>query len=133
MKLSGGCLCGDVRYEASGTPTHETICHCTICRRTTGAPMVAWFSVRPADFGWSRAAPAEFRSSQVATRTFCARCGTQLTFLHDDFPDEVAITTASLDDPAQVPPRAHIFVTTKLHWLHPGDGLPEFPEERTDE
>jgi hypothetical protein len=48
--LTGGCFCGAIRYEARGTPFHETSCHCSICRRTTGAPFVTWFSVRSPDF-----------------------------------------------------------------------------------
>ena len=35
--LQGGCFCGRVRYEVTGIPFDETICHCSICRRTTGA------------------------------------------------------------------------------------------------
>ncbi len=42
--LRGGCFCGNIRYEAVGTPFNETNCHCSICRRTTGAPFVTWFS-----------------------------------------------------------------------------------------
>ena len=41
----GGCFCGLVRYETTGAPAHETICHCAICRGTTGAASVAWFSI----------------------------------------------------------------------------------------
>jgi len=47
--LMGGCFCGAVRYEA-GSPYHLTNCHCTTCRRTSGAPFVTWFSVRRAEF-----------------------------------------------------------------------------------
>ena len=42
--LTGGCFCGAIRYEARGTPFHESNCHCSICRRTTGAPFVTWFA-----------------------------------------------------------------------------------------
>ena len=43
--LTGGCFCGRVRYEARGPAFNRTSCHCSICRRTSGAPFVAWFSV----------------------------------------------------------------------------------------
>ena len=43
--LKGGCFCGRIRYETAGTPFRETNCHCSICRRTSGAPFVTWFSV----------------------------------------------------------------------------------------
>jgi hypothetical protein len=51
--------------------------------------------------------PSSFRSSSKATRSFCPHCGTQLTFQADDYPDEVDITTCSLDHPDAVPPRDH--------------------------
>jgi hypothetical protein len=88
--------------------------------------MVAWFSARRQDFRWVRGAPKEFKSPQ-AVRTFCPRCGTQLTFVHDDPSDEIAITTASLDDPGAVPPRAQIHAATRLRWVTLDDGLPEYP------
>ncbi len=43
--LKSGCFCGAIRYEMAGAPFDQTSCHCLICRRTTGAPFVAWFSV----------------------------------------------------------------------------------------
>jgi YHS domain-containing protein len=55
--LTGGCQCGFLRYEASGVPFKETLCHCSLCRGTTGAPAVAWFSVRPRDFRFTEGKP----------------------------------------------------------------------------
>jgi hypothetical protein len=78
--LEGGCFCGFVRYRVSAEPTCETNCHCSICRRTTGAAFVTWFTVPPAAFAFTTGSPARFRSSDHATRSFCPRCGTQLTF-----------------------------------------------------
>src|SRR5262249_38242564 len=59
--LQGGCFCGRIRYEVAGRPFHETNCHCSICRRTTGAPFVAWFSVRPSEFRFVEGDPSHFR------------------------------------------------------------------------
>jgi hypothetical protein len=128
--LRGGCFCGGVRYEAAGTPFNETNCHCSICRRTTGAPFVAWFSVRRLDFRFVAGTPARFNSSEKGTRSFCPRCGTQLTFAHRDFPDEVDVTTASLDDPEAAPPRDHTRTSSKLSWVKLADNLPLYPEAR---
>ena len=130
--LHGGCYCGRIRYEVTGTPFHETNCHCSICRRTTGTPFVAWFSVRPSEFRLLSGEPTRLRSSPKATRSFCPQCGTQLTFEGDDWPDEIDITTCSLDHPEQVPPRAHIHTSSQLRWIHVSDGLPHYPEARTD-
>jgi hypothetical protein len=130
--LQGGCFCGRIRYEVTGTPFHETSCHCSICRRTSGAPFVAWFSVRPSEFRWLSGSPSQFRSSTQASRSFCAHCGTQLTFREDGFPDEIDVTTCSLDQPESVPPRDHTHVSSKLRWIALSDGLPRFSQARSN-
>lgn len=128
--LTGGCHCGYIRYTAAGTPTQETNCHCSICRRTTGAAFVTWFTVRPSEFRFTSGEPTRYPSSARAERTFCPRCGTQLTFRHADFPDDLDITTCSLDDPEAVPPKDHTRTSSKLGWIALSDGLPQFPEAR---
>ena len=122
----GGCSCGAIRYAAGGMPFSETFCHCSMCRRSAGAPVVAWFTVARANFHYTRGAPASYRSSAKASRTFCAACGTQLCFLHDDHPDEVDVTTCSLDAPDELPPKDHIHTASKLAWLALGDSLPRY-------
>src|SRR4030095_17022782 len=61
--LKGGCFCGWIRYETEATPFDETNCHCSICRRTTGAPFVAWFSVPRSQFRLVCGEPTRFRST----------------------------------------------------------------------
>jgi hypothetical protein len=126
--LSGGCFCGYVRYEATGSAFHESNCHCSICRRTTGAPFVTWFSVLRSEFRILSGEPARFESTAQATRSFCPHCGTQLTFEHRDYTDEIAVTTSSLDDPVSLPPKSHIYASSKLPWIKLADQLPECPE-----
>jgi len=128
--LTGGCFCGAIRYRAGGDPHHLTNCHCAICRRIAGAPFVTWFSVRRTEFTFVRGTPIRFKSSPKAVRCFCPDCGSQLTFEHDDSPDEIDITTCSLDDPNVLPPEDHTHVSSKLAWVELGDGLPAFGEAR---
>jgi hypothetical protein len=130
--LKGGCFCGAIRYEAGSAPFDETVCHCTICRRTTGAPFVAWFSVPRSGFQFLQGSPTRFRSTAKGTRTFCPCCGTQLTFEHDDLLDEIDVTTCSLDEPELVPPRDHTRTSSKLRWVKLADGLPEHREVRDE-
>ena len=127
---SGGCFCRAVRYEVEGAPSHETLCHCAICRRTSGAPFVGWASFRRAGFHFTAGSPARFRSSPVALRSFCAACGTPLTFEHDDFPDELDLTLCSLDDPESIVPRDHTYVRSRLSWVERMNGLPQYPQAR---
>ncbi len=122
--LAGGCFCGKVRYEAGGTLFHETLCHCTDCRRAAGAPAVAWFSVGRTEFRFTAGEPRVFRSSDRAIRRFCPDCGTQLTFEADALPDEVDVTTASLDEPDGVPPRDHSHAGSRVAWDELSSAIP---------
>jgi hypothetical protein len=128
--LEGGCLCGTVRYQAAGAPFHRTNCHCTICRRASAAPFVAWFSVPLAGFRWLGAEPAYYQSTAEGRRGFCPRCGTQLSFSQRDLPDEIDLTTCSLDDPGALPPENHTWTDSKLGWVRLDDGLPAYPQRR---
>ncbi|HEX7671925.1 MAG TPA: GFA family protein, partial [Polyangiaceae bacterium] len=74
----GGCFCGSVRYRATGRPRSPSICHCTMCRRTSGAPMVGWATFRTDDLEWVSGNPKHFASSAKAERSFCGDCGTAL-------------------------------------------------------
>ena len=128
--LTGSCFCGFIRYEASGMPSYETNCHCSTCRRTSGAPFVAWFTVPAAEFRITTGEPASLHSSEHGTRSFCPRCGTPLTFASSEQPDELDVTICSLQDPELLPPRDHTRTSDKLRWLTIGDQLPQFPGAR---
>jgi len=130
--LTGGCYCGDVRYETDGAPFHETICHCPDCRRIAGTPTVAWFSVPAASLRFTAGEPVRFNSSPGVTRSFCGRCGTHLTFQQDDLADEIDITIASLDQPDRVVPRDHTRTRHKLSWDAVCDGLPAYLDTRSE-
>ena len=126
--LSGGCLCGAVRYEAQGEPFGSGVCHCRTCRKANGAPMVAWFSVKAAAFTLVSGALTRFASSDHAERGFCKICGSQIVFDDHRYPDEIDIATASLDDEGAVTPEFHIWTRSQLPWVKLADGLPTYPE-----
>ena len=130
--LRGHCQCGQLRYEVDAAPTQETACHCSICRRSSGAPFVAWFTVPLASFHFVQGEPSRFQSSAHGTRSFCPNCGTPITFQSTRHPQEIDVNTCSLDDPAHVPPRDHIYTSTRLPWVRLSDGLPSFPGSKSD-
>jgi hypothetical protein len=127
----GGCLCGAVRYRARGPVLSAPYCHCTICRRASGAPVVAWGTFTAAGFAFTAGVPARYASSATATRQFCPRCGSALTFQFHDRPEEIDVTLATLDDPAAVAPTHHTFVADRLPWLRLADDLPRYPGFRS--
>ncbi len=130
--FEGGCLCGAVRYRATGAASLATLCHCTSCRRAAGAPAVAWVTFPTGSFAFSRGEPVRFRSSPPVVRSFCGRCGTPLTYLHERFPEGMDVTTASLDEPGRAPPVDHTWVSERLPWWRPEPRWPEFAKSRFD-
>jgi hypothetical protein len=131
LTVEGGCLCGAVRYCAIGPPSGITICHCATCRRASGAPLVAWSGFPAAGFNFTRGVPARYASSPGVERTFCGRCGTQLTYQRRESPDSVDLTLASLEDPEALVPEDHIWTASRLSWIALSDGLPAYPGHRT--
>ncbi|WBS01316.1 GFA family protein [Pseudoduganella sp. SL102] len=126
----GGCFCGAVRYLVTAEPFNSTLCHCTMCRRASGAPCVAWFSVPRAGLHFTAGSLAYYASSAGVQRGFCAGCGTQVTFEDARCPGELDVTTASLDDPELVPPGDHTYMQSHLRWLQLADTLPRYLRTR---
>jgi len=73
--------------------------------------------------------PMRFNTTEQGVRSFCSRCGTQLTFQHAEFSDEIDVTTSSLDNPELVPPKDNTRTSSRLAWIAP-DGLPDYREGR---
>ena len=126
---TGGCLCGAVRYEARGKPHDAQICHCRMCQRASGAPMLAFASFARSDFRYTRGEPRVYRSSQLALRSFCPQCGTSLAFEYLAGDPTVGITLATLDDPTRVVPDTHWGAESMLPWLHFADDWPRLRTE----
>jgi catechol 2,3-dioxygenase-like lactoylglutathione lyase family enzyme len=130
--FEGGCLCGAVRYRATGAAGFATLCHCTSCRRAAAAPAVAWVTFPHDAFAVTRGEPVRFRSSPPVVRSFCGRCGTPLTYEHESFACAVDVTTASLDEPERCPPVDHTWTSERLSWWRPEPRWREFPRSRSE-
>jgi hypothetical protein len=132
LPLDGGCLCGAVRYRIAAAPRDAGYCHCRMCQRAAGAPVVPWLTVSSDDFGWIKGEPARYRSSPKAERLFCPSCGTQMVFREPAAPQYLDVTLASLDDPAAVPPDHHGWTSSRIAWFDTKDDLPRYPEGDPD-
>lgn len=127
MTHRGGCHCGAVRYEVSGEPQHVALCHCSDCRKSSGAPMVAWAAFAEDKFKLVEGEPMTFNSSGSAMRSFCPKCGSGLYYRNAEYlPGIVDIQSATLDDPEALPPGAHIQTAERLGWMETAHSLPAF-------
>ena len=127
MTYAGGCHCGATRYEVSGTPKHVALCHCSDCRRSAGAPMVAWAAFAEGELSIIKGEPKTFNSSGAALRSFCGTCGSGLFYRNEQFlPGIVDIQSATFDDPGALPAGAHIQVAERIGWMETAHMLPTF-------
>lgn len=124
--FEGGCLCGAVRYRATGAPIRGVICHCTMCRKHSGAPALGFVHFRADAFAWTKGIPTRFASSGFAQRGFCATCGSTLSMHEDVLADRVQITIGSLDDPARVRIDDHVWTAQQIPWFEIADDRPRF-------
>ncbi|MCP4327569.1 MAG: GFA family protein [Alphaproteobacteria bacterium] len=124
---TGGCHCGAVRYEATGAPLYVPYCHCGTCRGTTGAPVVLFVMYRQEQVRFTRGERKVYRSSPEVQRTFCAECGTPLSY-EGDWGGNAIIEfyVGTLDDPETFTPDRHTFYGERLGWFDVADGLPRY-------
>lgn len=126
MAITGKCHCGAIRWSTDAQPDHHALCHCTDCRRWSGAPMVGWIAFKE-DAVTVEGTPVRYPSSEQGTREFCGTCGTGLFYRNPAvLPDIVDIHSGTLDDPESFPPGAQIMVKERLSWTKGMVDLPEF-------
>lgn len=129
MRLTGGCLCGAVRYCVDGAVVDAAHCHCRICQRSAGAAFITWATFPTHAFAYETGKPAVYRSSGDAVREFCGRCGTQLAF-RADHGEDIDISVTSLDEPDAIMPEGNIWVGSRRSWCRGFDrDLPDFDGE----
>ena len=123
----GGCLCGAIRYKASGEPQGSGYCHCKSCRHHTGAPLVAYVVFTTKQVQWLSGDPARYESSAGKFRAFCRDCGTSLTWEGTSKSNKlIEFHISTLDNPDEFPPNEHTHYSERLDWLETTDTLPKF-------
>ncbi len=104
VEYSGGCLCGEISFIARGEPANPHLCSCTMCRKSSGAPTVAWVEFPRKIFQWSRHGKLGlYRSSEKTQRLFCQSWGGFLGAINDG-DKNIFITIASLKNPELIIP-----------------------------
>jgi hypothetical protein len=83
-------------------------------------------------FAFAKGEPRSYRSSPTGLREFCSSCGTQIAFRGIETPTRIDVNIASLDDPASIEPEYHIWIDSRVPWLHIEDDLPRYPDEGPD-
>ncbi len=124
MSHSGSCKCGAVKFQVDGEPIWSGYCHCTDCRKATGAPVSAFVIFNKVDVQWSGEKPKEHHPSAEVVRTFCGTCGSPISYENTEWPDRIDLSTGLFDDVESLTPTEHIFYASKLPWFTIQDNLP---------
>ncbi len=126
-RFTGRCYCGATRIQAAAFPSAVAYCHCTDCRRVTGAPVAAFAAFDSADVTFTPNEGREVSVNPGVTRSFCQTCGSPLAGRYDYLPGTVYIALGLIDQAEEIPPELHAHVGSKLMWLHIRDDLERHP------
>lgn len=132
--VTGGCLCGKVRYQAQVFLKSGYYCHCRICQKSSGQPAEITVPIKTSTLVFTKSKPKYYVSSEHGKRGFCEDCGSRLVWQALDPQNDwlTNIDVGSLDNPGEVKPSNHIFVDTKLPWYTINEDLPKFKEAEVE-
>jgi hypothetical protein len=118
----GGCLCGAVRYRATGAPVTALVCHCRFCKRASGTAfqIPVFFQQGDVEFRGDPLSVYEHRSEthgRMLRLQFCPRCATRVGLTIERAPQFQLIAGGTFDDPTWFETSAHIFTESALPWM----------------
>ena len=130
--LTGGCLCGTVRFEIAEPLEYAQYCHCTRCQRRSGTAASAGASTRSLSIVHGEDAVSTYDPGDGGwLKSFCSRCGSALWSQPPDRDDFHGVRLGAIDGDPGVRPSARQFVAYAAVWEPiPDDGLPRYPEQR---
>lgn len=120
----GSCFCGKIMLEARGEPFWINYDHDDDCRKALGGPLTVWIGYRQDQVRFTGDIPKTFSKTPGITRSFCANCGSSISYADEGLPNECWLAVGVMDHPERFPPRVHAFWSMKLPWLRFADDLP---------
>lgn len=126
MLVTGACLCGALRFEASAPPRRVTHCHCSMCRKAMGAVVGTFATFESSKVNWLGNL-ARYDSSNIGWRGFCPTCGSSVCFGYKPRPERTYVSMGIFDDPDSFPAGFHDHRSSKIAWLQVDEHLPDAP------
>ncbi len=133
LPLTGGCLCGRVRFQISEPLVSAGYCHCTRCQRRTGTAASASARIAPGSLTIlaGEELVRSYEPPDGFAKDFCGACGGALWSRHPTDPDWVGVRLGAFDHDPGIRPSYRQFVAYAAPWEPvPDDGLPRYPEQR---
>ena len=129
-KITGGCLCGEIRYETTAEPAIQCLCYCTDCQTVSGAAGYAVYGVPIDSLVLTSGQPAEHNvqadSGRVNSRKFCAKCGTRVWAQLEEL-GLASVNGLTLDQRDHFRPTANHFPDSAPPWCQLDESLEVLP------
>lgn len=131
-KITGGCLCGSVRYASDAAPALVAVCHCATCQKNTGSAFSLNIAMPTDSVTITGKTHATYEDRAGASgnpffRTFCSRCGSPISGSGDAYSGLIFIKAGTLDDPSWVKPGVHMWCSEKQPWVMIEEGVAQKP------
>ena len=134
VPVTGGCLCGAVRYQAEAFLQSAYYCHCSMCQKTSGGTFEIGVPLKAGSLKFMGTSPVFYASSEIGERGSCGTCGSRLLWRPRDPGSEywTNVSVSSLDQPGDAQPQLHIYVDSKYGWFDVADDLPRYSAEDSE-
>lgn len=129
MTITGGCLCGNVRYTAAAEPVFQGVCHCTDCQKQGGTAFSVIVAFPESDLkitGHMSTFACKGDSGNAVRRMFCPNCGSPIYSQPSASPGMAFVKGGTLDDTSILDPKIHIFCDSRQKWVKIPKGATTF-------
>jgi hypothetical protein len=128
-EMTGGCLCGQIRYTANANPAFVGVCHCEHCQKQTGTAFSILIGIPKSAIsinGQLKTFHDKGDSGQPVERNFCPECGSPILFDAAVISGLTFIYGGTLDDTSWLDPKVHVYCDSKEQWTPIPEGSHKF-------
>jgi len=116
--FEGSCQCGAIRFRIEGEPKWIAHCHCSDCRRATGAAVSTYVGAEKERVVFKTGTPSAYSSSKGVRRSFCGACGSPIAYEGERWLSEIHFFVGLFERAEELVPQGHAYEAEKLPWLH---------------
>jgi hypothetical protein len=125
--ISGGCLCGKIRFTANTEPAFVGVCHCRSCQRNSGSAFAVVLGFPAAAVSMQGELKTDTGDSGKSLyRRFCPECGSSISSEVEMMPGMILLKAGALDDPSAVKPGVQIYCDSAQSWVSLGGEMKTF-------
>lgn len=133
MRITGGCHCGNIKFEAVADTQKVVICHCSDCQIMGGSAFRTVAMVDGDSFNLSGEVSKYIKtgsSGNPRVQAFCPKCGSHIyASANEENPSQYNIRLGTVDQRNELPPKIEMWCDSAQDWLEPISGTKRFPQQ----